>query len=138
MKQVLFKSRSAVNCNVITEGHVTQLLLLPPSLGFTVACWVASSAYCKFSHLLIPEFRESVHNDTKDDVEANGGHNDEKGYIIEETSSCIIRILYTNILMVLTQCCCHTSPLYNTTRNATAIGWGIARCKVASKAIIRI
>ncbi len=39
----------------------------------------------KYLYLCIPEFRESVHNDTKHNIEANSGDNDEEGDIKEES-----------------------------------------------------
>ena len=37
------------------------------------------------TYSFIPELRKGVDNDTKDNVETNGGHNDEEGHIIEQS-----------------------------------------------------
>ncbi len=42
-------------------------------------------------YLFISEFRESVHYDTKHNVEANGGDNDEEGDVKEESVPSNIR-----------------------------------------------
>ena len=41
-------------------------------------------------YLFISELREGIHNDTKHDVETNGGDNNEECYIVEKTKSCYI------------------------------------------------
>lgn len=45
----------------------------------------------------IPEFRECVNDDTKDNVEADGGNNDEEGYVEEEPSTCFCSLFRGNI-----------------------------------------
>ena len=37
-----------------------------------------------YTHPLLPELRECVHNDTKHDVQSNGGYNDEERDVIEQ------------------------------------------------------
>ena len=36
-------------------------------------------------YLFIPELREGVNDDTEDNVETNGGHDDEEGHVIEQS-----------------------------------------------------
>lgn len=67
MKQTLFLSCSVRNC----RGR--ELIIIKISTDSGLA-----------AHPLIPELREGVDNDTKDNVETNGGHNDEEGHVIEE------------------------------------------------------
>lgn len=57
-------------------------------------------AIARCAHLFISKFRESVHNDAEDDVQANSGDDDEEGYIIEEAGPGIISILHANFLKV--------------------------------------
>ena len=35
------------------------------------------------AHLLVPDFRKGIHNDTKDDVQTNCGEQDEEGYLVQ-------------------------------------------------------
>ena len=38
-----------------------------------------------YTHPLFPELRERVHNDTKHNVQSNGGYNDEERDVIEQS-----------------------------------------------------
>lgn len=37
--------------------------------------------FCENTHLAVPQFGERIDNDTEDDVETNGGDDDEEGYV---------------------------------------------------------
>ena len=71
--------------------------------------WPATSRHTSHAHthththLFISEFGEGVHDDTKHDVEANGGDNDEECDIKEESDPGIIRITSSNLLQGVMQ-----------------------------------
>ena len=61
-------------------------------------------AHTHHTHLRISEFREGIHDDTKHNVEANGGDNDEECDIKEEAEPSVICIANSNFLTTITQC----------------------------------
>ncbi len=75
MKQVLFMSCSALNCK--------EMIMMVIIMHRDTVC-------TPISYLGISEFRKSVHNYTKHNVQANGCDNDEECDVIEEADSCII------------------------------------------------
>ena len=56
-----------------------------------------------WTHLSISEFREGVHDDTKHNVEANGGDYDEECDIKEEAEPSITCISNSDILTINNQ-----------------------------------
>ena len=73
--------------NAADEADTLLVLLrteLKEQVKYQIIC---ACSIIEMTYPLISKLRESIHYDTKHNVETNGGHNDEEGDIIDKTQS---------------------------------------------------